>query len=405
MAGLSEVYRPSTARIPERNRRLLQLVQDYDQVLTSFDAIFDECLSQCGKTVPLRNRKELAEVVFNLVFTKLSCKCSARNSGHLSTLLVSLFGLGGEESKVVERDEEGLASLLDFYDRHSPVLGVPGDLLSRSRIVDGVCLTLGPACSEIDERRDSAEEARFIVTKCSLDDFSVGSDAAVSVRSAHDYARATASFEDLTRERLVALRQGCGATAIVSTVKFGERARCLAREVGIDLLFCPEEEEVDRLCAAFGVLPLTEAGPSAQAASTGLARVLIFSRGSSLILAAKPWGCEAAIVGAKTLVLCSPTPAHHARLVRESLRVIASSVSEGAVTTVPGACAMERRLLGAIGAALREGEVVLGASHRLGLEILGIMARATGRACWVRSGAGESGGQAGGAWSGLREGE
>ena len=81
-------------------------------MLTSFDAIFDECLSQCGKTVPLRNRKELAEVVFNLVFTKLSCKCSARNSGHLSTLLVSLFGLGGEESKVVERDEEGLASLL-----------------------------------------------------------------------------------------------------------------------------------------------------------------------------------------------------------------------------------------------------------------------------------------------------
>ena len=63
-------------------------------MLTSFDAIFDECLSQCGKTVPLRNRKELAEVVFNLVFTKLSCKCSARNSGHLSTLLVSLVGLG-----------------------------------------------------------------------------------------------------------------------------------------------------------------------------------------------------------------------------------------------------------------------------------------------------------------------
>ena len=107
----------------------------------------------------------------------------------------------------------------------------------------------------------------------------------------------------------------------------------------MELFFCPEESQVRRLCAAFGI-PLAD---SAAAGGAGIAegKVSVVSKANVLILCARSEKWETKEAGEegkddrRTVLLCSPSPAscsQHGRLLRQCLQLVHKAVSGASVT-------------------------------------------------------------------------
>ncbi len=206
------------------------------------------------------------------------------------------------------------------------------------------------------------------------------------LQSSADYARASDGFERLAQRRLGRLKTVLGVTAVLSTAKPGNRVKMFARQLGIDLLFCPCEREMQRLCAAFGILLSSEANLAAYWGEgegkeggkgngkrgdgnangddnggldllVGVARELrVLSKDSALILGATPADPATSATPFQTILLCAPTPAlcsQYERLVAETIRVVAASIGStgdnsdggGRMSVIPGACLVEKRLV------------------------------------------------------------
>mmetsp|Transcript_502 Transcript_502/g.980 ORF Transcript_502/g.980 Transcript_502/m.980 type:complete len:616 (+) Transcript_502:113-1960(+) len=413
LAGLSELGRLATPETFEQSRRLLQLAQDFGALVSAFESLLDTCLRGCAEEVPLNCREACLGAISNLARTKLACKCSPRSAKLLSALIVGLVDRSTSSSNRCQLEgnafAKALAQHLSAWTDFSPVLTVPDALLSRSQVLEGIFVNLSPASVIRPERERNAAEAttvRFVAVSCPLDDFSIGAaEAAVGVQSSAEYARASHGFERLAQRRLERLKAALGVSAVISTAKLGDRVKMFAKDLGLDLFFCPCEEEVRRLCSAFGILLCSEASVASLDESgsghgdngggslvVGVAGELkVLSKGSALILGAThPEPARAASL--QTILLCAPTPAlcsQYETLIAQAIRVVAASIERGGhgdgdggggsmmIVVVPGACLVERRLLWLISDFLAEGacEGNLRDSIALGLSIVKEMAR------------------------------
>ena len=380
----------------EDRRRLLQLVQDYGKVADAIDGILDDCVSACAETVPLESPERVGILVSKLALSKLSCKCSPGNSRRLCGLVSGLLDLekegdGCHHAGAAVWCAERFLTLLDFYCDFDPILAVPDALLSQSRVLQGVCANVSAVGSLLLARRDPERPSRLVAAKCSLDDFSLASaEASIAVGSGDEYCEVTGNFEALCRGRLRALREGCGIDAVVSTKAFGAKLQGFARELGMELFFCPEEDQVDRICSALGILPMQDFAAGG-ALSSARAKLALITKSGAVVLNAR--ACESAGSGSgheacRTVLLCSPNPTtceQYRRLLRQSIKLVRAAVervegraagTSAIVRVVPGACAVEKRLLRAIDATLRgDSPAPMEDSIRLGLETARVMAK------------------------------
>ncbi|UPR03975.1 hypothetical protein HOP50_14g73060 [Chloropicon primus] len=320
LAGTATVRRIIESGTPRDKRRLLQLVQDYGSLIQSFEGMYHASVSECGKMIPLEagNEDIVADAVMKLVFTKLSSKCSPSNSRRFSHLLKKLL-----------------------------------------QVVGGICAHLSSAGSRVAKSRDPEKTKRFIVAASSLEDFSIAScdKASVVVESSVDYLRVTNDFDALVRQRLRNLKEVWKVDAIVSTKSFGGRAILFAEQLGLELFFCPDQTQVDRLCCAFEIIPLDCYELSQRNFTGAECQLVVMSKNSTLLLNARRPPpdrvnrcCEPSM---KTILLCSPNAsscAQNSRFLRESVNLVAGAVEgnrqkEAFMKIVPGGCAIEKLLL------------------------------------------------------------
>ena len=243
---------------------------------------------------------------------------------------------------------------------------------------------------------------KFVAVNCLLDDFDCsGLDSSVRVQSSNDYARVTNSYESLTFRRMQMLKSKCGVNAVISTQKFGDIVKLFGQQLEIDLLFCPEEDEVRRLCFAFEIPVLDDLAALSQDERNGnkdplsdhdkvtswigeAKDIKILAKGSALILQVTlpETSCNRKL---QSIVLCAPSYAsckQYSRLLNEALVVVAqtleSNVSDdGGVEIIPGACLIEKLVLIEIANILTHQQASsLHSSLCFGLEILQEMVRA-----------------------------
>ena len=399
---------------------MLQLTLDFQKLMHTFDAFLDSCLTECSRKVPLDGKDAGMDALFKLVFTKLSCKCSPRIGKLLSKLVVELLKKACSRDRAGKNDEgdreffsECFVDSLDFYTRFNPSISASDMLVSKSEVLEGICMTLSstgsvsfpaklidpphptPLCTYsssslcfpflqvIQHDRASNKRLQFMVLKSSIDDFSAGVESGVQVHTSEDYHRVTDSFESVVQQRLERLKMALEVNAVISTVKFSNKVKMLANQMGMELFFCPNEDEVHRLCSAFGML--AQGGYSCGATSKEDAKMItscgqfrVMSRGATLILNIQA-PChttgEAQKMTLQTILLCAPTPAscsQYTRLLNQSLKLVRSAVIECPMlhlAVVPGACFVEKRLLGHISDALLEWESSAEGSLALGLGI------------------------------------
>ena len=232
------------------------MVQDFGNVFEAIDRLLDSCFSDSSKTVLLSNKGETLDSATQLILTKLSSKLAPKCSRILSDLLVKLLDVrGGDERDGPPSFQRAFLDVLRFSVQFDPILAIPDALVSQSLVMDGICANLSAAGSLLLPKRDRKAKVRFVAIEGSLEDLSLESVAAASVAvgSEEEYLRVTGGFEAVVRERLERYRTRWGVGAIVSTRRFGDKVRLLAMELGMELFFCPEESQVRRLCAAFGI--------------------------------------------------------------------------------------------------------------------------------------------------------
>ena len=128
---------------------MLQLTLDFQKLMHTFDAFLDSCLTECSRKVPLDGKDAGMDALFKLVFTKLSCKCSPRIGKLLSKLVVELLKKACSRDRAGKNDEgdreffsECFVDSLDFYTRFNPSISASDMLVSKSEVLEGICMTL-----------------------------------------------------------------------------------------------------------------------------------------------------------------------------------------------------------------------------------------------------------------------